>query len=141
MSTLLLDKTGTITYGNRMAAEFLPAGGVDEREPWPRSCCCRRWPTRRPRAARSSTLAETRYGLTPVDMPGAELVPFTAQTRMSGIEWQGRSIRKGAADSVQRWVSEPGRTGSRRPGPDRRAHRERRRHAARRRRGHIDRSA
>jgi K+-transporting ATPase ATPase B chain len=51
-------------------------------------------------------LAEQRYGLTPRDLPGAELVPFTAQTRMSGIEWQGRSIRKGAADSVRRWVEE-----------------------------------
>ena len=54
------------------------------------------------------TLAEARYGLQSVAMPGAELVPFTAQTRMSGIEWQGRSIRKGAADSVRRWVEEQG---------------------------------
>ena len=53
-------------------------------------------------------LAETRYDLTPVDMPDAELVPFTAQTRMSGIEWEGRSIRKGAADAVRRWVEEQG---------------------------------
>src|SRR5205807_443592 len=52
-------------------------------------------------------LAE-RSGLEPRDMPGAELVPFTAQTRMSGIEWDGRSIRKGAADSVRRWVEERG---------------------------------
>ena len=43
-------------------------------------------------------------------MPGSELIPFTAQTRMSGIEWEGRSIRKGAADSVQRWVTEQGGT-------------------------------
>ena len=43
-------------------------------------------------------------------MPDAELVPFTAQTRMSGIEWEGRSIRKGAADSVRRWVTEQGGT-------------------------------
>jgi K+-transporting ATPase ATPase B chain len=55
-------------------------------------------------------LAEERYGLGPRDLPDAELVPFTAQTRMSGIEWQGRSIRKGAADSVRRWVGEQGGT-------------------------------
>ncbi len=61
-------------------------------------------------------LAEERYGLQPVDMPDAELVPFTAQTRMSGIEWQGRSIRKGAADSVRRWVEEQGGDRARRPG-------------------------
>jgi K+-transporting ATPase ATPase B chain len=53
-------------------------------------------------------LAEKRYGLQPIETESAELVPFTAQTRMSGIEWQGRSIRKGAADSVRRWVSEQG---------------------------------
>jgi len=109
VSTLLLDKTGTITYGNRMAAEFLPVAGVDE-------------PTLAAVALLSSladetpegrsivTLAEDGYGLVPVDMPGAELIPFTAQTRMSGIEWDGRSIRKGAADSVQRWVVEQGGT-------------------------------
>ncbi len=109
VSTLLLDKTGTITYGNRMAAEFLPVTGVDE-------------PTLAAVALLSSladetpegrsivSLAEERYGLVTVDMPGAELVPFTAQTRMSGIEWEGRSIRKGAADSVQRWVVEQGGT-------------------------------
>ena len=49
-------------------------------------------------------------------MPGAELVPFTAQTRMSGIEWEGRSIRKGAADSVRRWVEGQGGRGADRPG-------------------------
>ena len=53
-STLLLDKTGTITYGNRMAAEFLPVGGVAEPS-WPRRRCCPAWPTRRPRAAPSSS--------------------------------------------------------------------------------------
>jgi K+-transporting ATPase ATPase B chain len=53
-------------------------------------------------------LANERYGLEPRDLPGAELVAFTAQTRMSGIEWQGRSIRKGAAESVRRWVGENG---------------------------------
>src|SRR5206468_6989326 len=53
-------------------------------------------------------LAEEHYDLAPRPLPGAELVPFTAQTRMSGIEWNGRSIRKGAADSVRRWVEDQG---------------------------------
>src|ERR1700674_347280 len=103
VSTLLLDKTGTITYGNRMASEFLPVGGFDERalaEVVLLSSLADETPEGRSIVA----LAEERYGLEPRDMPGSELVPFTAQTRMSGIEWEGRSIRKGAADSVRRWV-------------------------------------
>jgi potassium-transporting ATPase ATP-binding subunit len=107
VSTLLLDKTGTITYGNRMAAEFIPAGGVDERT-LAEVVLLSSLSDETPEGRSIVTLAETRYGLAAVDMPGAELVPFTAQTRMSGIEWQGRSIRKGAADAVQRWVTEQG---------------------------------
>jgi potassium-transporting ATPase ATP-binding subunit len=105
VSTLLLDKTGTITYGNRMASEFLPVGGSDERalaEVVLLSSLADETPEGRSIVA----LAEERYGLETRDMPGAELVPFTAQTRMSGIEWEGRSIRKGAADSVRRWVEQ-----------------------------------
>jgi K+-transporting ATPase ATPase B chain len=107
VSTLLLDKTGTITYGNRMAAEFIPAGGVEERT-LAEVVLLSSLSDETPEGRSIVALAEERYGLTPVDMPGAELVPFTAQTRMSGIEWQGRSIRKGAADAVQRWVSDQG---------------------------------
>ncbi len=107
VSTLLLDKTGTITYGNRMAAEFLPVDGFSEvalAEVALLSSLADETPEGRSIVA----LAEERYGLEPTDMPGAELVPFTAQTRMSGIEWDGRSIRKGAADSVRRWVEGQG---------------------------------
>ncbi|MDQ6613789.1 MAG: potassium-transporting ATPase subunit KdpB [Actinomycetota bacterium] len=107
VSTLLLDKTGTITYGNRMASEFLPVGGtaeVDLAEVVLLSSLADETPEGRSIVA----LAQDRYGLHPVDMPDAELVPFTAQTRMSGIEWKGRSIRKGAGDSVRRWVTEQG---------------------------------
>jgi K+-transporting ATPase ATPase B chain len=107
VSTLLLDKTGTITYGNRMAAEFIPAGGVDERT-LAEVVLLSSLSDETPEGRSIVELAESRYGLVAVDMPGAELVPFTAQTRMSGIEWQGRSIRKGAADAVQRWVTEQG---------------------------------
>ena len=107
VSTLLLDKTGTITYGNRMASEFLPVGATAESE-LASVVLLSSLADETPEGRSIVTLASARYGLTPVDMPGAELVPFTAQTRMSGIEWQGRSIRKGAADSVRRWVVEQG---------------------------------
>ena len=107
VSTLLLDKTGTITYGNRMAAEFLPVGGTTE-QALAEVVLLSSLADETPEGRSIVTLAEERYGLTPVDMPDAELVPFTAQTRMSGIEWKGRSIRKGAADSVRRWVEEQG---------------------------------
>jgi K+-transporting ATPase ATPase B chain len=107
VGTLLLDKTGTITYGNRLAAAFIPAKGEDERalaEVVLLSSLADETPEGRSIVA----LAEEQYGLTPVDTPGAELVPFTAQTRMSGIDWEGRHIRKGAADSVRRWVEQQG---------------------------------
>jgi K+-transporting ATPase ATPase B chain len=107
VSTLLLDKTGTITYGNRMAAAFLPVGGTDERA-LADVVLLSSLADETPEGRSIVTLAESRYGLESVAMPDAELVPFTAQTRMSGIEWQGRSIRKGAADSVRRWVEEQG---------------------------------
>jgi K+-transporting ATPase ATPase B chain len=107
VSTLLLDKTGTITYGNRMAAEFLPVGGHDE-QALAQVVLLSSLADETPEGRSIVTLAEERYGLVPVDMPEAELVPFTAQTRMSGIEWQGRSIRKGAGDSVRHWVEEQG---------------------------------
>jgi K+-transporting ATPase ATPase B chain len=106
-STLLLDKTGTITYGNRMAAEFLAVGGVDEHE-LAEVVLLSSLADETPEGRSIVQLAADRYGLIPRDLPGAELVPFTAQTRMSGIEWEGRSIRKGAADSVRRWVTDQG---------------------------------
>src|ERR1700687_857320 len=104
-STLLLDKSGTITYGNRMAAAFLPAGGVDEQR-LAEVVLLSSLADETPEGRSIVALAEERYGLETRDMPGAQLVPFTAQTRMSGIEWEGRSIRKGAADSVRRWVEQ-----------------------------------
>ena len=106
-STLLLDKTGTITYGNRMAAEFLPVGGVDETD-LAEVVLLSSLADETPEGRSIVTLAAERYGLAPVEMPGAELIAFTAQTRMSGVEWNGRSIRKGAADSVRTFVIERG---------------------------------
>ena len=134
VSTLLLDKTGTITYGNRMAAEFLPVGGTDERA-LAEVVLLSSLADETPEGRSIVSLAEERYGLEPRDMPGAELVPFTAQTRMSGIEWQGRSIRKGAADSVRRWVEEQGGQVPDDLAPIVDRHRHPRRHAAGRGRG------
>ncbi|HLI56197.1 MAG TPA: potassium-transporting ATPase subunit KdpB, partial [Actinomycetota bacterium] len=107
VSTLLLDKTGTITYGNRMASEFLPVGGVGEAD-LAEVVLLSSLADETPEGRSIVTLAEQRYGLRPIDMPDAELVPFTAQTRMSGIEWRGRSIRKGAGDAVRSWVIQRG---------------------------------
>ncbi len=105
VATLLLDKTGTITYGNRMAAAFIPVGGVDEHT-LAAVALLSSLADETPEGRSIVALAEGRYSLPPVNIDDAELVAFTAQTRMSGIEWHDRSIRKGAADSVVRWVEE-----------------------------------
>jgi K+-transporting ATPase ATPase B chain len=106
-STLLLDKTGTITYGNRQAAQFLPVPGVDEHELADASMLSS-LADETPEGRSIVTFAEEHYGLKPREITHAELVPFTAQTRMSGVDFDGHSIRKGATDSVRRWVSEQG---------------------------------
>ena len=108
-STLLLDKTGTITLGNRQAAAFLPLPGMTRtgwRPPpsWPAS------PTRRRRAVRSWSSPRSASTSASATSASATLVPFTAQTRMSGIDLDGQTVRKGAADSVKRWVVEQGGT-------------------------------
>ena len=108
VSTLLLDKTGTITYGNRMASEFVPVGGTTLRE-LAEVVLLSSLADETPEGRSVVQMAEEDFGLEMMT-PGAELVPFTAQTRMSGIEWDGRSIRKGAADSVRRWVTASGGT-------------------------------
>jgi potassium-transporting ATPase ATP-binding subunit len=104
-STLLLDKTGTITYGNRMAADFIPVTGVTETE-LPEAALRSSMADDTPEGRSIVELARVRDHLEPPDLEGAELVPFSAQTRMSGINLAGRQIRKGAADSVRRWVQE-----------------------------------
>jgi K+-transporting ATPase ATPase B chain len=105
-NTLLLDKTGTITYGNRMAAEFIPVDGVDERD-LAEASLLSSLADETPEGRSIVALAETRYGLARQTLPpDAELVPFTAQTRMSGVDFGGRCIRKGATDSLRRWVEE-----------------------------------
>jgi potassium-transporting ATPase ATP-binding subunit len=108
-ATLLLDKTGTITFGNRQADEFLPAPGVTEQE-IADAAQLSSLADETPEGRSIVVLAKERYGLRERDVVGAELVPFTAQTRMSGINLEGVSVRKGAADSVRRWVEDGGGT-------------------------------
>jgi K+-transporting ATPase ATPase B chain len=109
VNTLLLDKTGTITFGARQAAELRPAPGVDEAE-LAEAALLSSLADETPEGRSVVELAASRYGLARRDVPGAQLVPFTAQTRMSGVDHDGRSVRKGAADSVRRWVEEHGGT-------------------------------
>jgi K+-transporting ATPase ATPase B chain len=106
-STLLLDKTGTITLGNRQAAEFLPLGGVDE-ERLAAAAQLASLADETPEGRSIVVLAKERFGLRQRDVGAATLVPFTAQTRMSGLDLNGDSVRKGAAESVKRWVAEQG---------------------------------
>jgi K+-transporting ATPase ATPase B chain len=109
INTLLLDKTGTITLGNRQAAEFIPAPGVTIEE-MADAAQLTSLADETPEGRSIVVLAKERYGLRGRDLEGAEFVPFTAQTRMSGLNVDGRELRKGAADSVRRWVEEQGGT-------------------------------
>jgi potassium-transporting ATPase ATP-binding subunit len=108
-STLLLDKTGTITYGNRMATEFLPVAGVPLDE-LAGAALLASMPDETPEGRSIVDLAERQYPVVPPGLDEGEFVPFTAQTRMSGIDYYGRRIRKGAAASVRAWVTDNGGT-------------------------------
>jgi K+-transporting ATPase ATPase B chain len=106
-STLLLDKTGTITLGNRQAAEFLPITGVSQAT-LADAAQLASLADETPEGRSIVVLAKERFNLRERELEGATLVAFTAQTRMSGLDLDGRSIRKGATDSVKRWVIEQG---------------------------------
>jgi K+-transporting ATPase ATPase B chain len=112
-STLLLDKTGTITLGNRQAAEFLPLAGIDESR-LAAAAQLASLADETPEGRSIVVLAKDRFGLREREVGHATLVPFTAQTRMSGLDLpavdgaDGALVRKGAADSVRRWVLELG---------------------------------
>ena len=99
--TLLLDKTGTITLGNRQASEFLPLHGVSEAE-LADAAQLASLADETPEGRSIVVLAKQKFGLRGREMApqAAVFVPFTAQTRMSGVDLGGRSIRKGAAESV-----------------------------------------
>ena len=106
-STLLLDKTGTITLGNRQATAFLPLPGVDA-SVLADAAQLSSFADETPEGRSIVVLAKERYGLRERELAGATLVPFSAQTRMSGVELDDRSIRKGAGDAVRRWIEERG---------------------------------
>ncbi len=108
VNTLLLDKTGTITFGSRQAAEFVPVLGVDERD-LAEVAMLSSLADETPEGRSIVAFAVERYHLVVPEAPEAVLVPFTAQTRMSGMDFVGgRSVRKGAADSVRTLVLEEG---------------------------------
>jgi len=104
VTTLLLDKTGTITFGSRQAAEFIPVHDVTAAEV-AEAALVSSLADETPEGRSIVELAVRDFGLTVMDDAGAVLVPFTAQTRMSGMDLtNGRTVRKGAADSVRRFV-------------------------------------
>ena len=108
VDTLLLDKTGTITLGNRQAVAFVPAPGVSEQtlaDAAQLSSLADETPE-----GRSIVVLAKQYGIRGRELAShqAQLVPFSAQTRMSGIKLAGRDIRKGAVDAIKRWVEEQG---------------------------------
>ncbi len=105
IDTLLLDKTGTITLGNRQASAFVPVSGVDERD-LADAAQLASLADETPEGRSVVVLAKEKYGLRERDMAslGATFVPFTAQTRMSGIDGDGLVIRKGAVDSILKYV-------------------------------------
>jgi K+-transporting ATPase ATPase B chain len=109
VDVLLLDKTGTITLGNRQASSFLPAQGVSANalaDAALLSSLADETPEGRSIVTLAKQLLNQRGG--DIETVGATFVHFTAQTRMSGIDWQGRSIRKGAANAIKRHMQELG---------------------------------
>lgn len=101
VDTLLLDKTGTITLGNRMATEFVPVHGITEHE-LADAAQLASLSDETPEGRSIVVLAKERYGLRAREVAdlGGHFIPFTAQTRMSGVDLNGTSIRKGAVDAV-----------------------------------------
>ncbi len=108
VDTLLLDKTGTITLGNRQATEFFPLTGVTAHE-LADAAQLSSLPDETPEGRSIVVLAKEKYDIRGRDMApmGARFIPFSAQTRLSGIDYDGVSIRKGAVDAVLNWVRGP----------------------------------
>jgi K+-transporting ATPase ATPase B chain len=109
VNTLLLDKTGTITLGNRQATEFLPLPGVSDGE-LADAAQLASLADETPEGRSIVVLAKERYRLRGRELAdkATAFVPFTAQTRMSGVNLDGREIRKGAADAVSAYVASHG---------------------------------
>ncbi len=108
VDVLLLDKTGTITIGNRQASRFVPLQGVNERD-LAQAALLSSLADETPEGRSIVALAKERYGLSDEATPSANFIPFSAQTRMSGVDLEnGTAIRKGAGDSVAAYVAEHG---------------------------------
>jgi potassium-transporting ATPase ATP-binding subunit len=111
VDVLLLDKTGTITLGNRQASAFVPAPGITA-QALADAAQLASLADETPEGRSIVVLAKTAHGLRQRDLAahGAIFQPFSAQTRMSGVDWDGRMIRKGAADAIARFVQAEGGT-------------------------------
>ena len=109
VNSLLLDKTGTITLGNRQAVEFLPVNGVD-RDELADAAQLSSLADETPEGRSIVVLAKEKYGLRGRDIPEheANFIPFSAYTRMSGVDFDGRQLRKGATDAIIKFVIEEG---------------------------------
>jgi K+-transporting ATPase ATPase B chain len=109
VNTLLLDKTGTITLGNRQASRFIPAPGVTEKE-LADAAQLSSLADETPEGRSIVVLAKERYGLRGRELGShdAHFIPFSAQTRMSGVDLNGFEIRKGAADAIAAYVAQSG---------------------------------
>jgi K+-transporting ATPase ATPase B chain len=113
VNTLLLDKTGTITLGNRQATAFFVLPGVDEKE-LAEAAQLSSLADETPEGRSIVVLAKEKYGLRGRELAPHEalFIPFTAQTRMSGVDFDGREVRKGAADAIEKYLSSFGRSAS-----------------------------
>jgi K+-transporting ATPase ATPase B chain len=111
VNTLLLDKTGTITLGNRQATQFVPLPGVDEKE-LAEAAQLSSLADETPEGRSIVVLAKEKYGLRAQQLAPheASFIRFTAQTRMSGIDFDGREVRKGAADAIAKYLNGNGRS-------------------------------
>ncbi len=111
VNTLLLDKTGTITLGNRQATAFLPLPGVDETE-LAEAAQLSSLADETPEGRSIVVLAKEKYGLRGRELAPheAHFIPFSAQTRMSGVDFDGREVRKGAADAIEKYLSSFGKS-------------------------------
>ena len=111
VDVLLLDKTGTITLGDRQATMFIPAPGADEKA-LADAAQLSSLADETPEGRSIVVLAKEKYGIRERDIHslGAHFVPFSAQTRMSGVTLNGREIRKGAVDAVERYIQKQGGT-------------------------------
>ena len=109
VDVLLLDKTGTITLGNRLASRFIPAPGVSTAE-LADTAQLSSLADETPEGRSIVVLAKQQYGIRGRDVQalGARFIPFSAQTRMSGVDFEGREVRKGAADAVGAWLKAHG---------------------------------